>query len=155
MKKILFVAIMALISLGASAQEKTVIISNFSSRAVKVEMPLFYQMAVNEADGYALVFADGNNKMTGFVSVVSVYDTEENAQCIKIRIANGKDMTILSFFNGWADEVADRFSSAGYSVSSDEENVTIAKGDAKLVLNRADFAKAKITAVEAAGWQSF
>ena len=62
MKKVafLFVAFMVMcVSFAANAQEtsRTVIISNFSSRAVKVEMPLFYQMAVGEAKGYSLVIS--------------------------------------------------------------------------------------------------
>ncbi len=156
MKKIasIFVAIMALVSFAANAQEtNTVIISNFTSRAVAVEMPAFYKMACGEANGYALVQSDTAGKMTGFITVVSTFDPEENAQCIKIRIANGKDMTILSFFNGWASEVADKFIAAGYTVGESNDLVTISKGESKLVLKKDDFKKAVLTASEIAGWQ--
>ena len=157
MKKLafLFVAIMMCVSFAANAQEtsKTVIISNFSSRAVKVEMPLFYKMATGEAKGFSLVQADTTGRMTGFITVVSAYDAEEGAQCIKIRIANGKDMTILSFFNGWASEVNSKFVSVGgYAIGESEDTVTITKGEAKLVLNKADFAKSILTVVENIGW---
>lgn len=160
MKKIFFilVAIMAMsVSFAANAQEatsRTVIISNFSSRAVKVEMPLFYKMATGEAKGFSLVQADDTTgRMNGFITVVSAYDAEEGAQCIKIRIANGKDMTILSFFNGWASEVNSKFVSAGgYAIGESEDTITITKGEAKLVLNKADFAKSILTVVENIGW---
>ena len=158
MKKVafLFVAFMVMcVSFAANAQEtsRTVIISNFSSRAVKVEMPLFYQMAVGEAKGYSLVQSDTAGRMTGFITVVSTYDTEENAQCIKIRIANGKDMIIMSFFNGWASEVNSKFVSAGgYTIDESDEAITIAKCNVKLVLNKADFAKSVLTALESEGW---
>ena len=163
MKKVafLFVAFMVMcVSFAANAQEtsRTVIISNFSSRAVKVEMPLFYQMARGEAKGYSLVQSDTAGRMTGFITVVSAFsadafDTEENAQCIKIRIANGKDMIIMSFFNGWASEVNSKFVSAGgYTIDESDETVTIAKGNVKLVLNKADFAKSVLTALESEGW---
>lgn len=157
MKKVFFIAIMAtMFALIANAQEtKTVIISNFTSRAVAVEMPLFYQMAIGEAKGYSLVQADANGKMTGFISIVSTTDAEEEAPCIKIRIANGKDMTILSFFNGWAKEVVKNFTDNGYTVSENEEVVSIAKGESKITFNKADFAAAKVTATEVVGWQSF
>ncbi len=158
MKKVFFIAIMAtMFALIANAQEttKTVIISNFTSRAVAVEMPLFYQMAVGEAKGYSFVQADTNGKMTGFISIVSTTDAEEKAPCIKIRIANGKDMTILSFFNGWAKEIVKNFTDNGYTVSENDETVTITKGDNKITLNKADFATAKVTATEVVGWQSF
>ena len=156
MKKVFFIAIMAMFAFIANAQEtKTVIISNFTSRAVAVEMPLFYQMATGEAHGYALVSSDDNGKMTGFISVVSANDPEENAPCIKVRIANGKDMTILSFFNGWAKEIVKNFTDNGYTVSENDETVTITKGDNKITLNKADFAAAKVTATEVVGWQSF
>lgn len=156
MKKVafLFVAFMVMCVSFASAQEtsRTVIISNFSSRAVKVEMPLFYQMAVGEAKGYSLVQSTAG-RMTGFITVVSAFDTEENAQCIKIRIANGKDMIIMSFFNGWASEVKSKFASAGgYTIDESDEAITIAKGNVKLVLNKADFAKSVLTALESEGW---
>ncbi len=155
MKKIafIFVAVMALVSFAANAQEtNTVIISNFTSRAVAVEMPAFYKMACGE-NGYALVQSDTAGKMTGFITVVSTFDPEENAQCIKIRIANGKDMTILSFFNGWAPEVAEKFIAAGYTVGESNDLVAISKGDAKLVLKKDDFKKAVLTVSEVAGWQ--
>lgn len=158
MKKVafLFVAFMVMcVFFAANAQEtsRTVIISNFSSRAVKVEMPLFYQMARGEAKGYSLVQSDTAGRMTGFITVVSAFDTEENAQCIKIRIANGKDMIIMSFFNGWASEVNSKFASAGgYTIDESDEAITIAKGNVKLVLNKADFAKSVLTALESEGW---
>ena len=157
MKKIFLIAILAMFAFIANAQEvtKTVIISNFTSRAVAVEMPLFYQMAVGEAKGYSFVQADTNGKMTGFISIVSTTDAEEEAPCIKIRIANGKDMTILSFFNGWAKEIVKNFTDNGYTVSENDETVTITKGDNKITLNKADFATAKVTATEVVGWQSF
>ena len=156
MKKIFLIAILAMFAFIANAQEvtKTVIISNFTSRAVAVEMPLFYQMATGEAHGYALVSSD-STKMTGFISIVSTTDAEEEAPCIKIRIANGKDMTILSFFNGWAKEIVKNFTDNGYTVSENDETVTITKGDNKITLNKADFATAKVTATEVVGWQSF
>ncbi len=91
--------------------------------------------------------------MTGFITVVSTFDPEENAQCIKIRIANGKDMTILSFFNGWAPEVAEKFIAAGYTIGESNDLVTISKGEAKLVLKKDDFKKAVLTVSEMAGWQ--
>ena len=75
MKKIFLflVAMVMCVSFAANAQEtsRTVIISNFSSRAVKVEMPLFYQMARGEAKGYSLVQSDTAGRMTGFITVVS------------------------------------------------------------------------------------
>lgn len=162
MKKISFLlVIMAMcVSFAAQAQEtsRTIIISTFSSRAVKVDMSLFYKMATDEAKsaGFSLVQSDETGKMTGFMTLVSTYDADENAQCIKIRIAQGKDMTILSFFNGWAEEVNSKFTSAGgYTIKETEETVNITKDNAKLVLNKADFAKSILSVVENVGWNEF
>lgn len=45
-------------------------------------------------------------------------------------------------FNGWASEVNSKFVSAGgYTIDESDEAITIAKGNVKLVLNKADFAK--------------
>ena len=62
-------------------------------------------------------------------------------------------MIIMSFFNGWASEVNSKFVSAGgYTIDESDEAITIAKGNVKLVLNKADFAKSVLTALESEGW---
>ncbi len=156
MKKLILLIAAAVLSFSAAAQdETTVIISKFTTRAVQVEMPLFYQMATSEASGYALVQADTSDRMTGFMTIVSAFDPVEDADCIKIRLADGKNMTIMSFFNGWAEELADEFTEAGYEVSEDDNTVTFRKGENKLTLKKEDFAKAKISIKKNNGWLAF
>ncbi len=156
MKKFVFLAIAILISMTAIAQEneKTVIISAFSTREVEVAMPAFFKMACDSVSGYALVEKNDAGRIIGFMTVVEDFDTKENSPCVKVRIAQGQDMLIVSFFNGWVSEVNNQLVSAGgYAVTESDDTISLSKGDAKLVLNKADFSANKLTVVEASGWQ--
>ena len=156
MKRFLFLVMTALMCLSAAAQEsqRTVIVSSFSTREVEVATPAFFNMACDGVSGYALTEENTVGRIVGFMTVVEDFDVKENSPCIKIRIANGQDMVILSFFNGWTSDVSNQIVRAGgYSVGEGNDVITFAKGDFRLVLDKAAFEENKIFVVSATGWQ--
>ena len=157
MKKLLFLAVMAIMCLSAAAQEnqRMVIVSSFSTREVEVATPAFFNMACDSVSGYALTEKDESGRIVGFMTVVVDFDVKVNAPCIKVRIAHGQDMLIVSFFNGWTSEMNNQIISAGgYTVGESGDTVAFSKGDARLVLNLSDFAANKLTVIEQTGWQT-
>lgn len=156
MRKFLFLAVMVIMCMTAAAQEnqRTVIVSSFSTREVEVATPAFFNMACDGVSGYAFVEKNADGRIVGFMTVVEDFDIKENAPCIKVRIAYGQDMTIFSFFNGWTSEVSNQIVRAGgYLVGEGNDVITFAKDDAQLILNKADFAANKLTLVQQSGWQ--
>lgn len=147
MKKIFFLAVMAIVSFSAAAQTtKTskVLISEFSSREVSENIAAYQAMASSEA-GY-IYLERTDNKTTGFVSVVSHFDTEMQQNCIRIRAVKGSDMIVISYFgrirpgDGQAD--LERY---GYKINATDVTVAIETANgSKLVLDAVAAAKGEI-----------
>ena len=151
----MFLAVMIIMCMTAAAQEnqRTVIVSSFTTREVEVATPAFFNMACDSVSGYASVEKNDEGRIIGFMTVVEDFDVKENAPCIKIRIAKGQDMIILSFFNGWVSEVKKEFRNGGCLVTDGEDHITIVIGATRLILDKADFAANKLTVLHQNGWQ--
>lgn len=147
MRKFFFFAVAAIISLSAAAQTTSkTIISEFSSREIAEGIEGFYAMATMEP-GYAYRTVDS------FVSVVSHYDNELKAQCVKVRAVKGNKMLVISYFGKIGQDGAADLARYGISqmLTANEVIFDLGNGN-KLVLNAGAAAEGKVKAVSAAGF---
>ena len=146
MKKIFFLAVMAIVSFSAAAQTKTskVLISEISSREIAENIAAYQAMCGSET-GY-ICLEKQNDKTVGFISVTSHFDNELQQKCIRIRAIKGSDMLVISYFgqirSGDGQIDLGRY---GYQIEATDAAVTIKTANGtSLMLDAAAAAKGEI-----------